>query len=232
MIKKLLRKIRKKSKYKIILVRHGESEGNVDPKLYMKIPDHRIKLTEKGHQQAKKAGEEIKKIVKNRPLDVYYSPYIRTKQTWNGIKEGLNRNNLTQEEDPRLREQQHTMFRSAEHRRSKFQEQKEFSKFFYRFGKGGESVADVYSRIATFLTELRLDKKVFNHENDCIIVAHDIVLKSMIMKLYKLDTQKYGMIPDIENCAPIILETEDFKNATIVEDLTIGNKELIDFLKK
>jgi broad specificity phosphatase PhoE len=230
-LNKLLSFINKEKTYKIILVRHGESEGNVDPSLYMKIPDHKIKLTNRGQMQAENAGKLIKKIIKNHPLDVYFSPYQRTIETWKGIKKGLNRNNLSEDEDLRLREQQHTMFRSEEHRRKKFKEQKEFSKVFYRFGKGGESVADVYSRIQTFLTELRLDKKVFNHENDCIIVAHEIVLKCMLMKFYKISTNEYGKIPDIENCSPIVLETKNFKTAKIIENFTIGNLEIIDFFK-
>lgn len=36
----------------VILVRHGESEGNVDKKMWWKKPDHTIELTEKGKQQA------------------------------------------------------------------------------------------------------------------------------------------------------------------------------------
>ena len=232
MLKKIKQLFVKKNKYKIIIVRHGQSEGNVNPSLYMSIPDHKIQLTELGKKQAEEAGRMIKKIVKEEPLDIYYSPYKRTKQTWEGIKKGLDRNNMIEEEDSRLREQQHTMFKSSEHRKAKFKEQKEFSMFYYKFGKGGESVADVLTRISTFLTELRVEKKVFNRQNDCIIVAHEIALKSMILKFYKLSTEDYKDIPSIENCAPIVLETEDFKTAKIVPELTKGNKELISFLER
>ena len=36
---------------RIILIRHAESEGNVDETVYQRKPDHRIELTEKGKQQ-------------------------------------------------------------------------------------------------------------------------------------------------------------------------------------
>lgn len=216
-------------KYKIILIRHGESEGNLNPELYMKIPDHKIKLTKKGIEQSKTVGKILKKIVKESPLDVFVSPYTRTKETWEGILEGLARNNINLEYDPRLREQQHTIFRSSEHRREKFKEQREFSKFFYRFGKGGESGADVFSRVSTFLTELRIDRRLFYHENNCIIVAHEIALRSILMKLYKLDSEEFDKIPDIENCSPVILETYDFKTAKINSELTLGNRQLVKF---
>jgi broad specificity phosphatase PhoE len=32
---------------RIILVRHGESEGNVDESMYCRVPDPRIRLTSK-----------------------------------------------------------------------------------------------------------------------------------------------------------------------------------------
>lgn len=46
----------------VILVRHGESEGNVDKKMWWKKPDHTIELTEKGKQQASDAGKRIEAI--------------------------------------------------------------------------------------------------------------------------------------------------------------------------
>lgn len=46
----------------IILVRHGESEGNADNTLYRTKPDNLVELTQKGIQQSKKAGERIKNL--------------------------------------------------------------------------------------------------------------------------------------------------------------------------
>ncbi|KAL4186895.1 hypothetical protein AMTRI_Chr09g36420 [Amborella trichopoda] len=40
----------------IILVRHCQSEGNVDESAYPRIPDHRICLTEKGWRDAEEVG--------------------------------------------------------------------------------------------------------------------------------------------------------------------------------
>ena len=43
----------------IYLVRHGESEGNVDKELYKTVPDWKVPLTKKGVKQARVAGERI-----------------------------------------------------------------------------------------------------------------------------------------------------------------------------
>ena len=67
---------------RIVLIRHAESEGNVDETMYMRKPDHRIELTEKGKRQAREAGEQLKNLLgPNETLYVYVSPYLRTMQT-------------------------------------------------------------------------------------------------------------------------------------------------------
>jgi broad specificity phosphatase PhoE len=41
---------------RIILIRHGESEGNLDSGIYQLKPDYTLELTKKGLRQADKAG--------------------------------------------------------------------------------------------------------------------------------------------------------------------------------
>lgn len=214
--------------YKIILIRHGESEGNIDHTVYEKKFDHDIELTKRGNNQAVLAGKQIHKILGEEPLDVFISPYKRTRQTWEGIKTGLERNNLSVDIDARLREQEHKMFKNSAEREKIFSDQKKMGRFWYRFSNT-ESGCDVYSRVSTFLTELRLDRKLFNHENDCLIVAHEIALRAILMKLFKLDVPDFDRIPDIENCSQIVINTFDFKNVSLNKDETIGNLELIKF---
>ncbi len=50
---------------RIILVRHGQSEGNVDEAAYGRTPDSQISLTLEGNEQAKLLGKKIKAIVGN-----------------------------------------------------------------------------------------------------------------------------------------------------------------------
>ena len=48
---------------RIILIRHGESEANVDRYLFGQVPDYTIELTQKGREQALEAGRKLKGIV-------------------------------------------------------------------------------------------------------------------------------------------------------------------------
>lgn len=66
---------------RIILVRHGESEGNVDADAYAKIPDSQIALTERGFAQGAVAGLQIRQLVGNETVRFFVSPYMRARQT-------------------------------------------------------------------------------------------------------------------------------------------------------
>src|SRR5689334_20215561 len=48
---------------RIILVRHGESQGNLDMSAYTTTPDYRIPLTALGAEQARAAGRGIRDVV-------------------------------------------------------------------------------------------------------------------------------------------------------------------------
>lgn len=77
---------------KIILVRHGESIGNIDKSLYAHIPDHAVPLTEKGKEQARQAGLEIRRLIRNGSVYAYCSPWVRAEQTFEGIRDAIQSN--------------------------------------------------------------------------------------------------------------------------------------------
>jgi broad specificity phosphatase PhoE len=96
---------------RIILVRHGQSEGNIDEGAYTRIPDSKIALTDVGWKQAVLCGKKIRKIIENDDVDdwqvyFYVSPYRRTLQTLRGIGMAFEQERIAGvREEPRLREQ-------------------------------------------------------------------------------------------------------------------------------
>jgi broad specificity phosphatase PhoE len=56
---------------RIILIRHGESEGNSDPSIYEKKPDYALELSERGLEQAKEAGKKLKDLIKEESAFLY-----------------------------------------------------------------------------------------------------------------------------------------------------------------
>ena len=63
---------------RIILVRHGESEAEVDHTLFSSKPDSNHLLTEAGHLQAHEAGRKVASLLKEDMFGVFVSPYMRT----------------------------------------------------------------------------------------------------------------------------------------------------------
>lgn len=96
---------------RIILVRHGESEGNVDESTYTRIADPKIRLTEKGKVQAQECGQRIRQMIeKDGATDwkvyFYVSPYRRTLETLQNLAQSFERTRIAgMREEPRLREQ-------------------------------------------------------------------------------------------------------------------------------
>merc|ERR1712135_217640 len=70
---------------RLILIRHGESEANVDRNITAEVPDHSLHITPKGRQQALQAGENLKQIVGDESVTFVVSPYVRTIETFNGV---------------------------------------------------------------------------------------------------------------------------------------------------
>ena len=76
---------------RIILLRHGESEANVDHEVYAQVPDWKITLTDAGIAQAREAGRKIAGLIGGESFGVFSSPYLRTLQTKEAMLEGMGR---------------------------------------------------------------------------------------------------------------------------------------------
>ena len=64
----------------IILMRHGESQGNVDQGVYATIGDPNVTLTATGRAQAHDAGDRLAQLVQDRRVAAYTSPYKRSER--------------------------------------------------------------------------------------------------------------------------------------------------------
>ena len=73
---------------RILLVRNGESDANVDVEEYCRTPDWKIGLTSKGADQARGAGRRMIDLLGTEaPVYCYFSPYIRSKDSMRCIME-------------------------------------------------------------------------------------------------------------------------------------------------
>src|SRR5919202_722613 len=136
---------------RIVLVRHGESTGNVDDSVYEREPDHALALTERGRQQAEETGKKLREVFGRERVSVYVSPYRRTHETLRAFR--LDPGLIRVREEPRLREQDWGNWQDRDDVRLQKAYRDAYGHFFYRFAQG-ESGADVYDRVGGFLESL------------------------------------------------------------------------------
>jgi hypothetical protein len=93
---------------RLILIRHGQSAGNQDSRIYSEVPDHAIGLTDIGREQAHHCGDELKKIIgQDESLTFFVSPFRRSKETCELICQAFPDGKIIKvREDPRIREQE------------------------------------------------------------------------------------------------------------------------------
>ncbi|KAK7702664.1 hypothetical protein SLS57_011277 [Botryosphaeria dothidea] len=181
----------------ILLIRHAQSEGNKNRDIHQFIPDHRVKLTPDGWQQAEDAGRRLRDLLRpDDTIQFFTSPYRRTRETTEGILRTLTsdepspspfpRHTIKVFEEPRLREQDFGNFQpcSAEMERM-WQERADYGHFFYRI-PNGESAADAYDRVSGFNESLW---RLFGEEDFpsvCVLVTHGLMTRVFLMKWYGL----------------------------------------------
>ena len=184
---------------RIILVRHGESEANVDPTVYARVPDWQIALTEQGVAQAREAGQKIAGLIRDGAFGVFSSPYVRTEQTKNAMLEGIGREPVFDYQDPTLREQEYGNMPPTDENEANRAFRKRFGYFFYRFPEG-ESCADVYDRMALFLDSLyrRFDRP--SCPENIIIVSHGTAIKCFLARWYHWSIERFESIGQLPNC--------------------------------
>lgn len=200
---------------RIILIRHGESQANIDSKIYDVVPDNKIELSENGISQAFEAGIKLKNVIKDESVFFYVSPLKRTKQTFEGIIKSISNNRYSFTEDPRLREQEWGNYQDSSKIREIMEARDKVGKFYYRF-QTGESGSDVYDRASEFLDSLFRDldcnssTSMKSKRNDNIVlVTHGLFIRLFLMRFFKLSVDQFEKMRNPKNTEMIILEKSE-----------------------
>ena len=214
--------------HKLILIRHGQSMGNINEKLYSTTPDNAIPLTKLGWQQARAAGQHLRQIFKG-SSDVHFivSPYVRTVETFHGIASAwsdpeqefqhltdplqrrkawygkLVNEGLSWAEDPRIREQDFGNLQDPDKINRAKKERNGFGAFYYRFAHG-ESAADVFDRISTFLDSLwrSFDGHPSHH---FVLVTHGIAIRVLLAQYFRYTIDQFHLLSNPRNCEMVVL---------------------------
>lgn len=202
--------------------------------IHQTIPDHRVKLTDEGHLQAREAGRQLRKLLRpDDTLHFFTSPYRRTRQTTEGMLETLcepgndadddddnnggggprlpsfRRQDITVHEEPRLREQDFGNFQpcSAEMERM-WQERADYGHFFYRI-PNGESAADAYDRVSGFNESLWRQFGEDDFASVCVLVTHGLMSRVFLMKWYHFTVEYFEDLRNVNHCEFLVMRQQE-----------------------
>lgn len=211
-----------KPKIRVFLVRHGQSEGNVNKKVHSEMADHAIPLSDEGTRQAGIAGlwlkEYIGKNLKGEKFRLWTSPYTRTRQTTDSMMMmgGLN-SIITPEncrEEPLLCEQQFGLFDGIPEKdlptifpkeHAFYEKQMKFKGRFWAPMPLGESRFDVYRRCHQSFGTFQRD--LVNHGiNNIVVVSHGTTIRAFVTAWTHQKFEWFDKEKRPDNCAIRLIE--------------------------
>ena len=203
----------------LFLVRHGESEGNVNRVLHQTVADHAIPLSCTGRNQAGHAGEFFgnwwhdgfgaRKVPESRPR-VWVSPYKRTRDTATYFMAGAGRDLfLDVREHVLLCEQRFGLFDGIpedelpvrypqEH--AYYQKCLEHGGQFWAPMPLGESRFDVATRVHQAFGTFHRDADRHGVEN-IVVVAHGTTIRAFVMMWCHKPYEWFEDEPNPKNCS-------------------------------
>mmetsp|Transcript_12975 Transcript_12975/g.39931 ORF Transcript_12975/g.39931 Transcript_12975/m.39931 type:complete len:470 (+) Transcript_12975:25-1434(+) len=215
---------------RIILIRHGQSIGNANKNAYKYIPDNKLTLTSRGYQQALAAGRDLKEMIGEESIMFFVSPYVRTRQTLEGVivGGGFENNEFQVREDPRLREQEFGNFQDNKRREQIADDRLQVGRFWYRVPEG-ESGADVYDRVTSFLhtlhrelDSLRPRKKQLDN---VAIVSHGLAIRLFCMRYLHWTVEEFENVWNPHNCEMWVMEKNGEGRYELVTPIHIGKEK-------
>ena len=169
----------------LYFVRHGQTVWNVENKICGATD---IELTDMGHEQAIKTGEEIRR--QGIQIDeILYSPLVRAAETARHISEVTG---IPRRMEIRLKEQNFGKYESTPRDGAEFAKAKEV--FAYRYD-GGESMLQLCQRIYNLLDDLRVkaDQKTY------LLVAHNGIARAVNSYFFDMTNEEFARF-GLKNC--------------------------------
>lgn len=214
---------------RVLLVRHGQSLGNVDPAHHRVMADHAIPLSARGREQALAAGEKIGAYLAGcldgghhpalsapaRPhVRLWTSPYRRTRETAAALQETAAPWITDRREHVLLCEQQFGLFDGipdtelAQRYPSEwalYQKCVQFEGRFWARMPMGESRFDVATRVHQAFGSFQRDR-LYNGIRDLVVVCHGVTLRAFVMMWCHLSPEWFEAEPNPKNCAIRVIE--------------------------
>jgi 2,3-bisphosphoglycerate-dependent phosphoglycerate mutase len=222
---------------RIYLIRHGESEANLDQGVNVLLPEHSVALSVEGHRQAKATGETLRSILLESPsvreardagratppIRIWRSPYRRTRETSEELLSGLG--GLARDgglvldvcEKSQLREQEFGLFNGVPDDELPKKFPREYAHYkknedncgrFWAAMPMGESRCNVAERVHTMFGTFHRDAE--RHDiHDIIVVSHGVTIRAFVYAWVGYDWEWFETQSNPGNCCIWLLENDE-----------------------
>jgi broad specificity phosphatase PhoE len=209
---------------RIFLVRHGQSEANLDKSVNARVPDHAIALSEEGLRQARAAGDFLAQRFSGPDnaglrLRILCSPYARTRQTSASIEAAMTAHGVAfdKREAVELRELEFGLFDGIPDDQlpllypreyGYYQKHLDFEGEFFAPMPLGESRCHVAQHVkgvfGTILRDSFPDRE--RPINDFIVVSHGVTIRCFRMQWMHYPWEWFGEQSNPLNCSVQLIE--------------------------
>ena len=207
--------------------------ANIDNAVYLTTAGHAIPLSDLGKSQAKQAGQFLHKHFSAyssgvRKVSLWTSPYLRTRQTADGIEEACGKYITDRKEDILLCEQQFGLFDGIPDEELSNQFPVEYAHYekcerhggeFWARMPLGESRFDVALRIRLFFGTIQRDAEK-SDVHDVIVVCHGVTLRAFVMSWLHLTPEWFEIEKNPTNCAIRLLRDNSDQGYIFASDLS------------
>lgn len=223
----------------LYLIRHGESEYNVDKDVRLSKMDWDVKLTKKGVEQSIRVGKLLTNIDILPPsiyTYAYVSPFKRTQQTYSNIKNQLNNSFISKIDEPLISEQRTPLYYGNMLKKTyddflKTNKQNVFWAKYLDYETGFE----VYQRAEIFKN--KLERHIYSlienatssrTEINILMITHGFFMRTMLMCVLNLNINKFHKLKNPEHCEIIKLSN----NADITDSSQIFHNFYTDWIQE
>ncbi|ESL11329.1 phosphoglycerate mutase [Trypanosoma rangeli SC58] len=188
---------------RIIFVRSGKSLADVDIGAHVTTPDWRISIVPEGEEECYRAGRHVAEMVGDEPVYFYFSPYLRSRQSFKHMLRGYDEYRSEHKmdgnsiigvrEDVRLRDVDIGRYRSKDELLKHLREREVYGRFYYRFPHG-ESGADVCDRVTSFLDAFRRERLDFAMDTNVVILTHGQTIRMFVKRWFHLTVDTFHLM--------------------------------------
>ncbi|MEA2112578.1 MAG: histidine phosphatase family protein [Patescibacteria group bacterium] len=204
---------------KVVVIRHAQSQEDINPNLSGELEDYQISITEEGENQANDIIGNLQTILYPFPsVKIYSSPSNRAIQTASIVGSLLGLKDLDVIIEHRIR---NLNWGNTTPMNIKIIEKERYKVgvLYYKFPGGDDSSIFVRS-IGEFVDELKINGSQRNFPENVIVVTHGFALRVIAKFLLNMSEDDFRWIRNPINCYIASFKINDFGGAIIDKPLS------------